>query len=332
MKPDKLQFIKRSVLFLLILVVLLFLLNLLYIGVVQHHNIPYRKELMYKEDLKHFPNKEIGFAFFGSSHTTFATNPRYINDSYNFGINHGTYTEAYYKLRKLVEKDHLHIKNIVLEVDLHTLSGQFNEPQWIFFSLEVADEVVPLRKISELREQSRWSIVVERYFPVLGNGISLVESMVGKPKLTTLYFGWEKHTKDFSQEENKNKTFYGEYGYYFSNDQPRIDEESFLYFLKLLTYAKENNINVIFLKYPITKEYDEMIMASKVTKEDYYTAIFSHADTILGEKYVVLDYYDLFFDHPEYFNDDDHLNSVGAEAFSKKVNADLEKFELNYNN
>src|SRR3989344_718310 len=91
MRPDKIKFVKNGMLFLFILVVTILALNHLYISLVQHNLISYRKEVLYAEDLNTFKNKEIEFAFFGDSHATFAVNPLYINNSYNFGINHGNY-------------------------------------------------------------------------------------------------------------------------------------------------------------------------------------------------------------------------------------------------
>jgi len=323
MRQDKIKFLKKGVVFVVALTVIILLLNLLYINLVQHNLISYRKELLYTEDLNTFKNKEIEFAFFGSSHLSFAINPSYINNSYNFGINHGNYIETYYKLRKIVEQDNLKVDTIVLELDLHTFSERFNEPQDRFSNLEVANEMVSLRKISELREESFGSIILKRYFPFLGDGISLTESLIKKPKLTTLYFGWERHATDFSKEENRTKVAYASYNDQFNKNEPRISGTSFVYFLKLIQYAKDNDINVIFIKYPVTKEYDEVIRNENITKEDYYTKIFTYVDDKLGEEYAVLDYYDLFFNDTKYFNDDDHLNYIGAEVFSKKVSDDL---------
>src|SRR3989344_6466753 len=173
MRQDKIKFLKKGVVFVVALTVIILLLNLLYINLVQHNLISYRKELLYTEDLNTFKNKEIEFAFFGSSHLSFAINPSYINNSYNFGINHGNYIETYYKLRKIVEQDNLKVDTIFLELDLHTFSGTFNEPQDRFSNLEIAGEMLSLREISELREESWWSIIMERYFPVFGGGMSL---------------------------------------------------------------------------------------------------------------------------------------------------------------
>ena len=107
MRPDKIKFVKKGILFLMILAIMILFLNVVYINAVQHKLISYRKELLYREDVDTFKNKEIEFAFFGSSHLTYAVNPLYIHNSYNFGINHGNYLEIYYKLKKLVEKDDL---------------------------------------------------------------------------------------------------------------------------------------------------------------------------------------------------------------------------------
>lgn len=296
----------------------------MYIKLIQHQKIEYRKGLLYEEDIGSFENKEIDFAFFGSSHASKSIHPAYIPGSYNFALNHGTYVETYFKLKKVVEEDNLKINHIVLEMDLHAFSEKYNEPKEMFRNLEVSQEYAALREIAEIREESWPSVFIQRYFPILGNAPDLIEYVKDKPTFTPTYFGGEISEGDFSQAENKTFIAYQRYKLHFDKDPAKVSSISILYLIKTLQYAKEHNITVIFIKYPITKEFDE-ITQKNVPAEKYYSTVFSYINKMVGEDYAVLDYHDLFFDRSELFYDSNHLNYIGAEVFSKKVADDLTK-------
>lgn len=310
--------------FLFILALILLPLNLMYIKLIQHQKIEYHKGLLYQEEINNFENKEIDFAFFGSSHASKSIHPAYITGSYNFALNHGTYVETYYKLKNAVEKDDLKINHIVLELDLHDFSEKYNKPKEIFRNLEISQEYATLREIAEIREESWSSVVIQRYFPILGNAPDLIEYVKDKPTFTPTYFGGEISEGDFSQAENKTFIAYQRYKLHFDKDSAKLSSISILYLIKTLQYAQEHNIMVIFIRYPITTEFDE-ITQKNVPTEKYYSTVFSYINKTVGEDYAVLDYHDLFFDKPELFYDPDHLNHIGAEIFSKKVADDLTK-------
>ena len=102
-----------------------------------------------------------------------------------------------------------------------------------------------------------------------------------------------------------------------------LHNETYTYFLKTIELAEQNNITVIFVKYPVTRDYNNLILKNNLNREDYYNTIFKDVNSRIPN-YIVLDYYDTYFDNPEYFGDADHLNYVGAEAFTNKLYKDLQ--------
>jgi len=78
---------------------------------------------------------------------------------------------------------------------------------------------------------------------------------------------------------------------------------------KIIDLCRSNNIELIGIKFPLTKEY--IGAAAGKTGE---------ADEILAVNgFFVLDCTDLYIDRPEFFADQDHLNEEGAKDLVKKI-------------
>jgi hypothetical protein len=271
------------------------------------------------------PNpKEINYAFFGDSHARNGVNPKIISGSFNFGTSAENYIETYYKLKKIIDHDKIKIKTAIFEIDLVTFSSLLTDQTRIFDDLYFFHKYVPWAEVKKIENASNLEMLkmylAEVYFPAIGQGEDFVDIFVA-PKLTEVYLGWTKEYENYALSDTR-KTAQATYDLQFDG-QARISPVSLEYFLKTLELAKENNINIIFIKYPIAKEYDEIITERGFDKSSYYKTIFNEIDKKLNSNYQVLDYYNLFFDHSEYFTNPDHLNYLGAEILSKKISEDL---------
>lgn len=181
------------------------------------------------------------------------------------------------------------------------------------------------KEIDEIRPESIFSIWFESKFPFIGNGEDF-SVLIKKLELQEIDKGWVKNTGNFSK---LNKTQEGEDRYKeLFKWVERINNVSLEHFKKTVMMAKENNINVIFIIYPVSKEFNDALIKQNLTREEHYNIIFEKVDEILNESYFVLDYYEIFFDKPDYFDDSDHLNYIGAEIFSKQIYIDLSKLNL----
>ena len=325
MKEHKIKFVERGLLFLAILASIVLILNVIYITTVQEKNNLDRQDTIYYEYINNLGTKEINYVFFGDSHTRYGINPMYIDDSFNFGIPSENYIETYYKFKKILEEDNGTINNIVLEVDLHTFKHK-SRPKERLFSDSYYANIVPINEMLQLKYQNVVPILIQEYFPVIGNGLDLVGFFITPPTTTSptsIYLGWANNTGNFSSS-NRSQIANTTYERHFGNDNPNgIEEIRFEYFMKVLEVAKNNEVNVIFIKYPVSKEYDDFINKNNITKDEYYEFIFANVNDTLGENYTVLDYYDVFFEHAEYFFDPDHLNDIGSKNLSEKIQSDL---------
>jgi hypothetical protein len=323
MREHKIKFVKDGVLFIIISLAILLIFNLIYLKFIEPKKITERKELIYKEFISNLKDRELNYAIFGDSHPDESLNPFYIADSFNFARGGETYIETYYKLKKIVEKDKVKIKNIVLQVDLHTFSEKTGTKDRLFTDLYFYSQIVNLNEIAKLKGKSLISVFLEKNFPVLGNGKEFLQNMLRANAITPIYLGYTPSAdiplKDSYAIAQKAQKVYDDH---FSTNGLVIDEQNFHYFIEILKIAKENNMNVIFVKYPLSKAYASEVEKHNLAEKDYYDEIFSAVNKIIN-KYTVLDYYDIFFDRPEYFYDAEHLTVTASEVFSKKFNEDV---------
>jgi hypothetical protein len=95
------------------------------------------------------------------------------------------------------------------------------------------------------------------------------------------------------------------------------------YFRKILTLCKEKGIAVFLVKFPISYEYYEC--ASQIFDVDEFYKKVGSLVTMCGNAYI-LDYQKDFFSRPDLIADPDHVNGIGAQIVSRKINAEIDKF------
>jgi len=219
-----------------------------------------------------------------------------------------------------LDVDEVHLKNIVLEIDMHSFSSLLVDDTHLLNDLWFYKKYMSYSEMKEIRNESYPALYIEANFPFIGSGSDIIANTINHPKLTEIYQGWSKSDINFSSTPNKEAVAMERANVHFKGYE-RINPLIFEYFLKTLSLAKENNLTVILVSYPVSKEFDEAMEKLGITKDDYYSTIFDGIDSVLDE-YMYFDYYDMFFYNPELLFDPDHLNSNGAETFTKKIYED----------
>jgi len=310
MKEDKIKFMKKGILLIVIFLVIFIALNNYYV-------------------IKTSPKKNLDYAFFGDSHVRDGVNPQFIGNSFNFGVGEENYVEIYYKIkellgRKLLWRREVEINNFVLQIDIHVFSDKFRTNKALSIEEGHYNKAIPLISAKKLKTRSI-SQLLKSKFPIIGNGRELIALSLYLDIVPTK-LGWTNNTEEFILK-NKEEAVSKRYNYSFSNPPNLLDNITLSYFLKILDLAKKNHIKIIFIKYPVTKEYDAELIKHNISKEDHYDLLFKEINKV-AKDYVLLDYYDDFFDHPEYFGDPDHLNYIGSQILSKKIQEDLREMSL----
>lgn len=325
MRKEKAKFSLKVFLFLALLIAIILVISLAYNKFILTQKTFYKKELKYKEFISEMSLKEFDYVFFGDSHAFHDVNPEFIKNSYNYGTGAENYIKTYYKLRKMIYLENVTIKTVVLEADLHTFSTRLTDKTNLFNELELYSDFVSIKEIRKVRDEPMIKLWIEAYFPFISNGKEF--GILLKPiELAEVNdFGWLKNKANFSLMD-KNKVAFENYKDTFEG-QERFSNISLEYFEKTLKLAEKNGINVVILKYPYAREYIEALEQNNITKNEYYNSIFERINSTINE-YKVLDYSEDYLDQDHLFGDPAHLNYVGAELFSKKLNHDLTDLKL----
>jgi hypothetical protein len=310
--------------FLIVIAAIIISVNYYYATFILHDSFLYKQEQSYLNYINGLDDKKVDYAFLGDSNTRSGINPYYIPGAFNFGTGAENYVKSYYKLDKIINKDKLKIKYVFLEIDPHTFSTRLTDRTYLLGDLWYYSKFIPYEEISKIREISLASAWIESNFPILGNGAELRLPIIDDTNQSNIYLGWLKSSGNFS-DLNKMDASLRRYGLFFDG-QERISNLSLSYFMKTISLAKKNNITVVFIKYPMTKEYFDLLKEKNVLNEKsnskYYETIFKAINSTLDD-YYYFDYQESYFDHPEYFADAVHMNYVGAEHLSKRLEQDL---------
>jgi hypothetical protein len=329
MKKYKIKFIKSSICLSFIILIIFTLFNNIYLKKVIPKKLIHRKEASWQKYKTSLTDKTLEYAFLGDSHVLFGLNPELVKDSYNFADVGQDYVETYYIYNKILEKDKIQINNIVAPLDTHTFSNNIRTKERLFRQSTYYSRLVPAKDFIKLKDTNRLNFIINKTFPLLGNGNELF-NLFFPPEITNTYYGWISVSINFQSKNTKQRNISTEkrINLHFpnSNVESLINEKSFSYFKKIAQLSQQNKTSLTFIKMPISREYNNKIIEKNIQREQYYNRIFNELDN-LNIKYKVLDYYKIFFNNPEYFYDPDHLNSVGAEILSKRLATDLENLK-----
>lgn len=316
--------LSKIILIMSILIVSVLLINQIYINTVLNNYVVYKQEKNYKEYFESLEDNTLKIAIIGDSHPLQAVNPMYLPESYNFAASGKKYGKSYLQLRNVL-KD-VKIDNILLPIDLHTFSTNYDkEPNWLN-DLYIYSRFSSYKELKEVYEKGT-NIIIESYFPSISRGVDFTQ-LVNPPWSSKIIQGFVVNDNDFSQKNEKERyeRINEIYDEVFIN-KSRFSNITLKYFKKTIELSKEEDMNMIFIKYPYSKEYDEIIKKRGLDNEQYYRKIFEIINETVND-YHVLDYHDFFMDmsnSSKYFADADHLNTKGAEILTNKIKYDLEE-------
>jgi len=85
MKTQEKKLLFGCIKFMIILIILIIFMNLIYIKLIQNNKLIYRSEIFYYDYINNKDTNEIKIAILGDSHARDGLNPKFIENSYNFG-------------------------------------------------------------------------------------------------------------------------------------------------------------------------------------------------------------------------------------------------------
>lgn len=313
MKKEKIKFIKFTFLFIILGICIFLLLNQGYLSLLQKSTIS-KTDYQFKNNIN-----QTKILFFGDSHVKNGVNPNYINDSFNFAFSGESNLETYYKIKGILKSNHSNLCLFILPIDPHTFSSYRSKrirEEWYW------KRYMDFKEISQQNNLSYFNLLIKSHFPIIGNGKTVIELILRKEKYSKIEKGYQFLYGNFSKIFNKSKVASNRIKPHMSNHN-LLDKNIINYFLKIIKLSKNNNISIILIKYPLSKEY--LVESEKYIPENYYNYIYN-----ITKHYnvTILDYQKLFYNNSGYFRDSDHLNPTGAEIFSKRIQEDITKLNI----
>ena len=101
--------------------------------------------------------------------------------------------------------------------------------------------------------------------------------------------------------------------------EPIVHDEMVYAFDRLISFCKQNDIKLIGIKYPLSREYRNLLKKYEIDKVDEVYR--SRRNRFM----FINDYHELFNESPQYFNDSDHLSLEGSNKFTSMLICDIEK-------
>jgi len=307
-RNDLKRFIKSSVLFVALAIVILLALNFSYIEFVLKYKNIYRSEVQYQDI-----DSRLDIVFMGASLTANGIIPSYIPNSHNYAVPSETYEQTYYKFRKVIAEHDIEAITIPLHI---TSFGEYRSNP--YSDVWYWSEVLPSNMTLELMQKSFLEIVILKNFPFIAKGSEFVMSNQ-KKKRTMIVDGWYKSDMDFSDVEDKEKRAALRVRAQTQNFPEVINPGLLRGFYNILDLAEKKNIKVFLIRFPETEFY------SKALNDIYNTSVYyDELKTNISayDNAFILDYSDLI-ENLSMYTSPDHLNRWGAQVLSRQISEDI---------
>lgn len=264
-------------------------------------------------------DRQIAYLVMGDSHPKRGVNPRILGSAFNFASAGETHIQTYYKLRHVLERSGKQVETVLLSCDLHTFAGcRSHMPHnWYYWARYVDPLEVGLRRGKLCAYLARY--LQGRFAPYSGEFITVVRYL-GYEGRTRIVDGWEPASSGWLSEPEKILAARRKAAYHFP-DSGRPDECLIEYFSMSLELCKQKGVGVVAVRYPVTPQYHEAMMAKAAVAnidDAVRTVLAGHPECRL------LDFSDAFFGRDDRFHDVDHLNEHGAGELSRQLRNLLE--------
>lgn len=285
----------------------------------------FRPKSIFARSIEDFEKQkgEVQILFCGASDVKYGIVPdEFPNKTFNFAGTGENYMEIYYKLKHYIQ-DMPELKLVVLSVGLASFSAErTSELNWEYFTYGY----INYRDFMELYKMQGSKVIGQRllsFCPILDR--LQMKLLLGNLKRlfthqridkTEMISGYVKYEGSEVDEATAIKRVKREFE---GNDI--FDENTLLYFKKILELCRDHGVTVVTLTLPVTDQYlkhsakyvnKEMIYQKIFMDPSYSRMIYRHLD-FLDEKYGRE--HDLFLNQ-------DHFNYKGALKFSRMIAAE----------
>jgi len=319
------KIILHCVIFFISLLILVQIINHLYFNKVIEKRQIYRIENDFYLKLNE-PN-ETSILIIGDSHAKDDANTHYINNSFNLAIGDpGGYILSYWYLRSVLEK--ANPRCALIEIDHSILNKRKYPEQTQIDNLWFWSKYASYKEISEATNNPLVDTYLKSKILFMGSG-KLIEIYLNPRDLqvSEIYKGWTGNPANLSNVKNISEASQRYYKDLFEGDEKKPSRKGINYLLKILDLARKNNISIVLVNYPMSRDYMEILDKKGFNHAAYLESVFKELDNYT---YTVLDYSRIYENKSEYFADIGHLNIGGSNIFSSRLKEELQNKTICY--
>jgi hypothetical protein len=293
---------------------------------------------------------QVDYLFLGDSHTLYNIQAKVLGKNFfNYSTaSRNSYEEFISNLKPIIDAGKFHPKIVFMQAAFHSFGNKRRPFRSSSTCSTNEKDVINLLEIDTTKKAtSKTSIItaIIKKFKTIIFEKDIRSSMVRK--IIRFYFFKKLKSKNTEiSEQGSGQFLSGSWpgggglrvkSYFSEGPQNVICDLNVAFHKYLLNYFKENNIEVIFIRYPYYKDYLANLKAKNID--------FSPLDKLITqfiEEELILDYWDLsefFFVNNRHTNkkslkswrsifyNSDHLNTQGANEFSEYLKSKIEKLE-----
>ncbi len=304
LSQDGTRFLRRGLFFALVVAALLLVANAAYLAIVAPQSVFELTEQQFSQQVP-----DVRLLFMGDSHVKDGLDPRVIPESFNFASPGENYLQTYWKLRHLLEREDLDIQAVVLPLDLHSFSSTRTDQEAYYWYWSRYDDSGEIRR--SIPEASPLALRITALLPVLGNGLEFVRV---NWRHSELIRGFQVLRGDFGQLPDKAEIAERQAAEHLGDAtvrEPLLLES----FARLLELAADNDITLVFVRYPVSPQHNAAASAYIGDVDAFYEPMLELIEGTPNATF--LDAHALYFESLELFSNSEHLNGPGAEAFTR---------------
>jgi len=264
----------------------------------------------YKKQYLDKNSDSIVTLFLGSSHAFYGINPQFCKAK-SFNASHISQSLDFdYQILKKYENNFTNLKNIVIPISYFSLFGKLEKgiEFWRVKNYSIYYKMYTTNKLSDYSEflSNKFKYTIYNLYAYFLNKISFVSC-------SELGFGLNYNSKNSNDliETGKSAAIR-----HTKNDLSLFDENLKI-LLEIIKYAENKNINVYFFTPPAYESYvnnlDTIqlnIMLTTINNLDKKYSNCTYYNFMNDTSFIAIDFYDA-----------DHLNEIGAEKLTKKIDS-----------
>ena len=298
-------FLKKSLLFLFIGILLVFLF--------------FPIDYIYNKRVEKLTlDKNISTLICGDSHPMCALDDKIIPNSINISLSAECYYYTYYRLKKILNNDN-HLKYILLGLSFSNF-GENRDNR--IYKTEETKNMYP-RYFLMLDNKEKIYLLKKNFNGLLESTPYILRSSIITFFKTNIYanypfWGYFRDSKSTNLSDTNIKAAINRH--YYNNNSDLLQSFSDLqleYILKIIDLCTKKNIRLYLINTPVSNEYFSKI------PEKFINHYYNIVEKLKSNKNVkILDYHNYKLPQNCY-GDADHLNSNGAKIFSKKIISEM---------